>query len=213
MYNCYLISFKSKIFFFTIYSLLVVNYQENNIPNHYKLLTFIYQFSGIIIEYFIIVVKAIIITYTILILFINISIAQTVNKGFHRIETGNWLELECQPIDDSGNAINFFCFDQLPEFPGGFDSLTKFIIDTLKYPETAKNDGIYGRVLTMFTVSKHGKVKDVYNFKSIRNDLDSACIKTVLMLPDWKPGTINGHKAVDVRFLLPVRFILKKDEE
>ena len=43
-----------------------------------------------------------------------------------------------------------------PEFPGGTDSLYKFLESNLTYPEDAKKDSIQGRVICRFTIDTDG---------------------------------------------------------
>jgi TonB family protein len=99
--------------------------------------------------------------------------------------------------------------EEMPEYPDGFDALAKFIVDTLKYPQSAIDDSVSGRVFTKFTVDPNGKVKDVKTLRGLRADLDSACVWVISIMPDWKkPGKLNG-KAVSVSMVLPIRFVIE----
>src|SRR5882672_2459979 len=51
--------------------------------------------------------------------------------------------------------------DQLPEYPGGADSLYRFIYNHLGYPIAAKDSCIQGKVYVKFRISETGKVSDV----------------------------------------------------
>ena len=44
--------------------------------------------------------------------------------------------------------------EQMPTFPGGETELMKFIRDNLRYPVIAKENGIQGRVILRFVISK-----------------------------------------------------------
>ena len=87
--------------------------------------------------------------------------------------------------------------------------LDRWVYKYLKYPQSAIDSGISGRVIVEFTVDQEGKVKDVEIIKSLDSDLDEAALKTVEASPDWKPAKIAG-KPVSVRIALPVEFRLKR---
>ena len=87
--------------------------------------------------------------------------------------------------------------------------LDRWVYKYLKYPQSAIDSGISGRVIVEFTVDQEGKVKDVEIIKSLDYDLDEAALKTVEASPDWKPAKIAG-KPVSVRIALPVEFRLKR---
>lgn len=98
----------------------------------------------------------------------------------------------------------------MPEFPQGIDSLQRFILNNLKYPESEKGKGLNGVIYVQFVVDKVGKVKDPKILRSILGGeiLDQAVLEVINKMPDWIPGEQQGKK-VPVYFNLPVRF---KDE-
>lgn len=87
--------------------------------------------------------------------------------------------------------------------------LDRWVYKYLKYPQSAVERGVSGRVLVEFTVDHEGKVKDVEVIKSLDNELDDAALKTIEASPDWRPAKIDG-KPVPVRITLPVEFRLKR---
>jgi periplasmic protein TonB len=98
--------------------------------------------------------------------------------------------------------------EEMPVFPGGDEALLKFIANAIKYPESAINNGIQGRVTVRFVVSSDGSVKRVDVIRGIDPLLDEEAIRVVSTLPKWKPGKQNGN-AVPVWFFVPVNFKLK----
>ena len=50
----------------------------------------------------------------------------------------------------------FINVDPVPVFPGGQTELMKFINENLRYPATAIENGIQGRVVVQFVVKKDG---------------------------------------------------------
>ena len=96
--------------------------------------------------------------------------------------------------------------DQMPEFPGGVDSLMQFISATLQYPNTEAD--VTGMIITMFTVEKSGKISDIKLLRGIEKDYDNEALRIIKLMPDWIPGKKNG-KPVNVKTIVPIRFLLK----
>ncbi len=95
--------------------------------------------------------------------------------------------------------------EQMPMFPGGDSAVAKYIESTIKYPESAKQNKINGRVLVSFNVSKTGQVENVKLVKGIGGGCDEEAIRAVSKMPDWLPGLLNGNP-VKVRYVMPVIF-------
>jgi protein TonB len=103
--------------------------------------------------------------------------------------------------------IVFDVVENMPEFPGGQDSLISFLMHTVKYPKEAMSKGIQGRVLAKFIVEKDGQVSTPQVIKSVYPALDEEALRVIRCMPRWKPGKQNG-KEVRVFFTLPVTFRL-----
>lgn len=114
--------------------------------------------------------------------------------------------LEEVDVKISGDEV-FMIVEEMPEFPGGEEALVKFIAESTKYPEEAKNKGIQGKVFVQFVVNKEGNVEDVKLAKSIDPLLDEAAMNIVKSMPQWKPGRQRG-KNVNVSFTIPINFQL-----
>lgn len=98
--------------------------------------------------------------------------------------------------------------DCLPEFPGGWDAMARYLMDNLTYPEQAKKDGLEGRVVVRFKVDTDGSIGDISVIKSLNSVLDSEAIRVVKAMPRWTPGRENG-KTVAVSMSIPIEFKLK----
>ena len=95
-----------------------------------------------------------------------------------------------------------------PEFIGGEMALMSFLMNNIRYPVHAKDNGISGQVIIGFIVSKTGKVDSIKVLKSVDKQLDLEALRVVrLMSGHWKPGMLNDT-AVNVRYVLPVTFSL-----
>ena len=99
--------------------------------------------------------------------------------------------------------------DEMPVFPGGEAALMAFIGKNVKYPEASKKNGEQGIVYVKFVVDKKGKVKNPTIEKGVTKGLDDESLRVVGLLPDFeKPGYKNG-KAVNVHFILPIKYKLE----
>ncbi|MPM16565.1 hypothetical protein SDC9_62946 [bioreactor metagenome] len=96
----------------------------------------------------------------------------------------------------------------MPEYPGGNEAMSAFMVKNIKYPPTAKENGVEGTVYISFVVSKSGKVQDVEVQKSASPELDAEAVRVVKLMPDWTPA-VNQGKNVAVHMTLPVKFKLQ----
>ena len=95
-----------------------------------------------------------------------------------------------------------------PEFPGGTDSLMRYIFDNLKYPVTAQENSIQGRVICQFIVTDEGAVDSVKVVRGVSPELDQEAMRVIKAMPKWKPGVQDGQN-VSVRFTMPIVFKLQ----
>jgi len=97
--------------------------------------------------------------------------------------------------------------ERLPAFPGGHDSLMRFLAHNIKYPESAGRDSVSGRIVTQFVIDETGKVTNVELLRGLRADCDAEVLRAINMMPAWEPGEQDGKK-VKVLYTLPVSFSL-----
>ena len=102
----------------------------------------------------------------------------------------------------------FTVVEQMPEFPGGVQSMMEFIATNIRYPAMARELGISGNVFISFVVSRNGEIKNLKILRGIGGGCDEEALRVVQLMPKWIPGKQNG-KAVPVQFNLPIKFILK----
>ena len=106
-----------------------------------------------------------------------------------------------------GTAV-FEVVEEMPEFPGGVDAMMEYLQKELRYPESAKEKGIQGRVTVQFLIDKEGNVTNSKVTRSVDKDMDTEAIRLVKAMPKWKPGMQKG-KAVAVKYTVPVVFRLE----
>ncbi|MDP4207174.1 MAG: TonB family protein [Bacteroidota bacterium] len=99
--------------------------------------------------------------------------------------------------------------EQMPDYPGGTDALSKFLSENIKYPKTAAEMGISGRVYVKFVVNKQGEISNVSVLRGIGGGCDEEAVRVVKMMPNWKPGKQNGMP-VNTYFTLPIVFRLSE---
>lgn len=97
--------------------------------------------------------------------------------------------------------------EQEPAFPGGNDALLAYVSKNIRYPESAKEMDIQGKVVLRFVVLENGSVGDVQVIQSLDHACDREAIRVVKSLPRFTPGKQQG-KPVKTYFTLPVRFSL-----
>lgn len=102
----------------------------------------------------------------------------------------------------------FIAVEQPAEFPGGDVALMKWLSNNIRYPESAQQNDIQGRVIVKFVVEKDGSIGQVTIAKGVDKDLDREAIRVVKKMPKWQAGKNNGV-AVRSYFTLPVTFRLQ----
>ena len=98
--------------------------------------------------------------------------------------------------------------EQMPQFPGGEGELLGYINKNIKYPVIAQENGIQGKVILRFVVSKTGQVDRVEVVRSLDPACDKEAIRVVKSLPKFIPGKQNGVN-VAVWYTLPVTYKLE----
>lgn len=98
--------------------------------------------------------------------------------------------------------------EQMPEFPGGEKALMDFLSRNINYPQRAMENGIQGRVIVQFVVTKNGTVGEVKVLNKVYPDLDNEAIRLCKSLPKFIPGKMNGQP-VNVWYTMPITFKLQ----
>ncbi len=124
------------------------------------------------------------------------------------------------PADTSGfsnktvarNAVNankdkviFRVVEQLPEFPGGATAYMKWLTKNLRYPITAQQQKVNGKVVVQFVVNKNGSVSDIKILEPLDPDCDKEVVRVLSMMPKWKPGMEKDHP-VRTKYVIPIVF-------
>lgn len=105
--------------------------------------------------------------------------------------------------------------EELPHYPGGDRAMLQALMDELKYPENLYNEGVSGRTILTFTVTKEGTIENIKIMNSSGNEeLDAEAIRALKngLTEKWTPGTVGGE-AVDCQYTFPVFFRIKKEDK
>ena len=94
---------------------------------------------------------------------------------------------------------------QNPEFRGGESAKMRFLADNLRYPPSALENGVQGRVVVEFLVNETGEITNARVVESIYPSLDREAVRVINAMPNWVPGEHDGN-AVIVRQSLGVVF-------
>jgi periplasmic protein TonB len=118
---------------------------------------------------------------------------------------------QAQVLPDNKQKVDesiFVVVENMPEFPGGDLALRKFIAASIKYPVSASENGIQGKVFVNFVVDKDGRISNVKVARGVDPSIDREALRVVMTLPKWRPGLQRG-KAVRVSYTIPISFQLQ----
>lgn len=112
--------------------------------------------------------------------------------------------------DKNGNLV-YNKTEIEPAYVGGKGAMRSYLKDNLKYPQDALDKQEEGLVFVDFVVDKTGKVREVEVTEETNEDVSasfrSEAARVVSSMPKWTPGRQHG-KAVDVKFSVPISFVL-----
>lgn len=102
--------------------------------------------------------------------------------------------------------------EQDAEFPGGTDSLRRYIIDNIRMDSIIgfTDNNMYNKVFVRFVVNREGMIERATIDRA--GDYCPPCNKEALRLvrsmPKWSPGLVNGQP-VAMYFRLPIIFSIQ----
>ena len=115
----------------------------------------------------------------------------------------------------ASDVVSFYQCDVRPTFfrssdPASF--LERWVYVYLKYPKSAMEEGVQGRVTVDFVIDEKGKVGDVKVVRGADPRLDAEAVRVISASPDWKPGVLRGKK-VKTALSVAVEFRLEKKKK
>lgn len=125
-----------------------------------------------------------------------------------------YIPVQEEPIEE--NTV-YEVVEEMPEFPeGGLPKLMEFIQQNVRYPQSALQSRLEGRVIVQVVIDKDGSViqpkilRSINPVLSIDNAFCEEALRIVSIMPKWKPGS-QHEIPVKVKFTFPVRFTLPTD--
>lgn len=95
-----------------------------------------------------------------------------------------------------------------PQFVGGQEALDTYIATNLKYPATARDNGIEGVVAVVFVVKTDGSIGNIKIKRMVDPDLENEAIRLVKNMPAWTPAT-DGTTAIEAPAEVSITFTLE----
>lgn len=92
-----------------------------------------------------------------------------------------------------------------PVFPGGTNALNAFLKKESGYPIPESTERIKGVVLTSFTITENGQVKNVALVRHSGTEYDAKLVQALENMPLWEPALLHGKK-VSSTYVLPVQY-------
>ncbi len=102
--------------------------------------------------------------------------------------------------EDEDNIYDFA--DEMPEFPGGHDSMMNFIRRAFRFPLNQQD--VTGRLFVSLIVKSNGLLEEIEVKRAPTEAISESVKKIFQTMPAWKPGKVQG-KAVNVRMTIPIR--------
>jgi TonB family protein len=110
------------------------------------------------------------------------------------------------PLEKEFNSP-YTVIEQMPIFPGGDQKLLEYLNSSIKYPVSAMQRKISGKVVLKFVIDSDGYIGKVEILRSIDPELDNEAVRVIQGLPNFIPGTQNGVN-VAVWYTLPITYKL-----
>ena len=127
------------------------------------------------------------------------SNAQTIVNSAKKTPT---TKVASQP---SKKNLVYNVVEKMPQYPGGETALLNYINKNIKYPKTAQDKGIQGKVILRFVVNSTGKVERAEIIRSLYPACDKESLRVIKSLHNFTPGEQKGEK-VAVWYTLPITF-------
>ena len=106
---------------------------------------------------------------------------------------------EVETVQDSIYRVS----DAMPEYPGGPNEMMRYIQENIKYPQSAIDNKIEGRVFVTFVVEKDGSITNAAVLRGIDKECDAEALRVVSSMPKWNPGQHKGE-VVRTQFTIPL---------
>lgn len=105
--------------------------------------------------------------------------------------------------------------EKQPEFPGGIPALIRYLTENIRYPESAKQARLHGKVIVAFWLDETGAVTqaeatlpEALAAEPTAGALAAEAVRVIRSMPRWAPAQKAG-RAVSSQMSLPIQFQLE----
>ena len=112
-----------------------------------------------------------------------------------------------EAVDMNDEPLDFRVVEDLPQFPGGAVAFMKWLTKNLKYPATAQQRKVQGRVVAQFIVNTDGSISNLEIVERLSTECDREALRVLRMMPNWQPGVMNA-KPCRTKVCIPIVFKL-----
>ena len=126
----------------------------------------------------------------------------TVGKAPSQAELETELYKEVETPDKIYDNV-----EVMPEYPGGYMAMVRYITRDMKYPMAAQKNGTQGKVVVGFVVDRDGSIINAHVLIGLDSVLDEEALRIIKSMPRWTPGKLNGNP-VRVNYKIPITFKL-----
>lgn len=117
-----------------------------------------------------------------------------------------FLSLEISFAQEVSKKEIFKKVDVMPEYPGGFDEMTKFLQKNIVFPVICNYNHVGGKVFLRFVIDENGKTDNiVVVISSGFKEMDDEAARVIKSMPNWEPGKNKGER-VSSYYNLPINF-------
>lgn len=104
---------------------------------------------------------------------------------------------------------DFNSLEVMPEPVGGAGAWARFLQKNMRFPVSAQENGVSGKVFLTFIIEKDGHLSDIVVIRKAGYGFDEEALRVLKLAPAWKPGIQNGQP-VRVRYTIPINFQLSE---
>ena len=114
---------------------------------------------------------------------------------------------QAEVVDMYDEPVDIRVVEDLPQFPGGAAEFMKWLTKNLKYPASAQQKKVKGKVVAQFIVNTDGSVSDLELTEKLEKSCDDEVLRVLRMMPKWQAGMMNA-KPCRTKVCIPVVFNL-----
>lgn len=132
------------------------------------------------------------------------KIQTDVDVSIFDVETPvEFVTVEPEPVVDDEV---FLVAETMPSFMDGtIETFRAWVMQNVKFPQIALENGIHGRVVLSFVIDKDGRLTNVEVLQAPDRSLAEEAVRVLNKSPKWSPGK-QRNQTVRVKFTLPVDF-------